>query len=171
MSEPGAGGDELTTISPDEPAVTPDSPEEGASEGRVPQGNIGVAKLVATAVLAVQAIALLVMSTFQYSRFGLGIDFTTSNQAAFLISHGHLNPYITTHRYAYIDDHFGLLLYPIALLLVIYPHGSLLLWLQDLAGGGAEIATIWWIAEIVVRRRALQAAGLAQWAGPAIVIG
>jgi uncharacterized membrane protein len=143
----------------------------GDSAGAVEQGNIRVAKFVATGVLGLQAVALLWISTFQYSRFGLGIDFTTSNQAAFLIAHGHLNPYITTHRYPYLDDHFGLLLYPIALIYLIYPHGSVLLWLQDLAGVGAEIATIWWIAEIVVRRRGLQVARAVGWAGPALVIG
>ena len=143
----------------------------GDSAGAPEQGNIRVAKLVATGVLGLQAVALLVISTFQYSRFGLGIDFTTSNQAAFLIAHGHLNPYITTHRYPYLDDHFGLLLYPIALIYLIYPHGNVLLWLQDLAGVGAEIATIWWIAEIVVRRRGLQVAKAVEWAGPGLVIG
>jgi uncharacterized membrane protein len=144
-------------------------------------------------VLVLQALALLVISNFQYSRFGLGLDFTTSNQAAFLIAHAHLDPYITTHRYLYLDDHFGLLLYPIALIYLVYPHGSVLLWLQDLAGVGAEIATIWWIAEIVLRRKVRQMSSptdsgtpvsggpvspgpvdrdrFAEWAGPAIVLG
>jgi uncharacterized membrane protein len=101
----------------------------------------------------------LLLSAHQYSRFGLGVDFATSNQAAFLISHGHLNPFVTTHRYPYLDDHFGLLLYPIALIYLVYPHGIVLLWLQDLAGVGAEMATIWWIAEILERRLAPQAGG------------
>lgn len=166
MSELDTGGDDLTTVSPDE-AATEEPVQTVAGQEH---GNVRVAKLGATAVLGLQAVALVIISTFQYSRFGLGIDFTTSNQAAFLISHGHLNPYITTHRYPYLDDHFGLLLYPIALLYVIYPHGSILLWLQDLAGVGAEIATIWWIAEIVVRK-ARAATGVVEWAGPAIVVG
>jgi uncharacterized membrane protein len=146
-----------------------------------------LAKYAAIGVLGLQAIAILIISTLQYSRFDLGIDFTTSNQAAFLISHGQLNPFLTTHLYPYLDDHFGLLLYPIALLYLIYPHGILLLWLQDLASVGAELAVIWWVTEIVGRRMALAAAGssglatepqspgnktiVSDFAGPAIVLG
>ncbi len=162
----------------------------GSADDRVTR-LIGVARNVAIGALAVQAIGLLLLSAYQYSRFGLGLDFTTSNQAAFLISHGHLDPFVTTHRYPYLDDHFGLLLYPIALTYLIYPHGILLLWLQDLAGVGAEMAAIWWIAQIVARRIAARAerpdqpdqlagrharsGGLTRRAsevtGPAIVIG
>jgi hypothetical protein len=134
------------------------------------------ARHAAVALLTLQAIALVVISTFQYSRFGLGTDFATSNQAAFLIAHGHLNPYVTTHRYPYLDDHFGLLLYPISILYSVYPHGILLLWLQDLASVGAEIAAIWWVCEIVERRMTSAASetdgGTAGGiAGPAIVLG
>jgi hypothetical protein len=121
----------------------------------------------------------LLLSAHQYSRFGLGVDFATSNQAAFLIAHGHLNPFVTTHRYPYLDDHFGLLLYPIALTYLVYPHGIVLLLLQDLAGVGAEVATIWWIAEILERRMAVRTPGAggrhagrgAALAGPAVIAG
>jgi Predicted membrane protein (DUF2079) len=121
-----------------------------------------------------------VISVYQYSRFGLGVDFTTSNQAAFLIAHGHLDPYVTTHRYPYLDDHFGLLLYPIALLYLVYPHGILLLWLQDLAGVGAEAVTLLWVIDIVRRRMGSSDTGAgvqdpkrapSRFVAPAIVIG
>jgi uncharacterized membrane protein len=127
-----------------------------------------IAKRAAEALLVLQGVALLVISVYQYSRFGQGVDFATSNQATFLIAHGHLDPYITTHRYPYLDDHFGLLLYPIALLYVVYPHGVLLLWLQDLASVGAELVTILWIADIVARKANSERRNIA---GPAIVLG
>jgi hypothetical protein len=110
----------------------------------------------------------LAISLFQYSRFGLGTDFATSNQAAFLIAHGHINPYVTTHRYPYLDDHFGLLLYPMALLYAVFPHGIILLWLQDLASVGAEVAVVLWVVEVVGRRKPEGDKGLA---GPAIILG
>jgi hypothetical protein len=75
---------------------------------------------------------------------------------------------VTTHRYPYLDDHFGLLLYPMALLYAVFPHGILLLWLQDLASVGAEVAVILWVVEIVDRKRSETGAGIA---GPAIVLG
>jgi hypothetical protein len=90
-----------------------------------------------------------------------------------------LNPFVTTHRYPYLDDHFGLLLYPIALTYLVYPHGIVLLLLQDLAGVGAEIATIWWIADILERRMAARTDGTverrtgraAHMTGPAVLTG
>ncbi len=135
------------------------APPRGVRTGREELNRIRNTKHAAAAVLGLQAVFLLLLSAHQYSRFGLGVDFATSNQAAFLISHGHLNPFVTTHRYPYLDDHFGLLLYPIALIYLVYPHGIVLLWLQDLAGVGAEMATIWWIAEILGRRLSPQAGG------------
>lgn len=108
------------------------------------------------------------VSVYQYSRFGLGVDFSTSNQAAFLIAHGHLDPYVTTHRYPYLDDHFGLLLYPMAAFYLVYPHGILLLWFQDLASVAAELVTLLWVTEIVARRSSPDDSSLA---GPAIVVG
>lgn len=139
---------------------------------------VRVAGLVSVAALGLQAVALLVISTVQYSRFGLGVDFTTSNQAAFLIAHGHLDPYVSTHRYPYLDDHFGLLLYPIALLYLVYPHGVVLLWLQDLAGVGAEVTAVWWVVEIVRRRMGssatytgIEGGGAARFVAPGIVLG
>ncbi len=136
---------------------------------------IRFAKYATTGVLGLQAIFLLLVSTHQYSRFGLGVDFATSNQAAYLIAHGQLNPFITTHRYPYLDDHFGLLLYPIALIYTVYPHGVVLLWLQDLTAVGAEVATIWWIAAIVQRRLAARpdapTGRAAEMTGPLILTG
>lgn len=151
----------------------------GLHTGREELNRIRTTKYAAAAVLGLQAVFLLLLSAHQYSRFGLGVDFATSNQAAFLISHGHLNPFVTTHRYPYLDDHFGLLLYPIALTYLVFPHGIVLLWLQDLAGVGAEVATIWWIAEILERRIAAPVGGAGEPAsggaaglvGPAIVAG
>jgi hypothetical protein len=55
-----------------------------------------------------------------------------------------------------------------ALLYAAYPHGILLLWLQDLASVGAELAVLVWVVEIVGRRIPAGDRGLA---GPAIVLG
>ena len=92
-----------------------------------------------------QLVLVLVASTIQFQRFGLAFDFSTFNQAAYLISHGDLLPFSSTLRHAYLDDHFGLLMYPIALLDWVLPHGILLLWLQDLAGVAAEVVAFRWV--------------------------
>jgi hypothetical protein len=101
-------------------------------------------------VLGSQLVLLLIASTIQYDRFGLDSDFSLFNQAAYLISHGDLLP--TTLGTPYLDDHFGLLIYPITLLYLVYPHGVLLLWLQDIAGVAAEVAVLRWVYFILSRR-------------------
>jgi hypothetical protein len=101
-------------------------------------------------VLGSQLVLLLIASTIQYDRFGLDSDFSLFNQAAYLISHGDLLP--TTLGTPYLDDHFGLLIYPITLVYLVYPHGVLLLWLQDIAGVAAEVAVLRWVYFILSRR-------------------
>jgi Predicted membrane protein (DUF2079) len=103
-------------------------------------------------VLGAQLVLVLVVSTIQFSRFGLGLDFSTSNQAAYLMVHGQLLPFSTVAGHGYLDDHFGLLLYPIALLYLAYPHGVLLLWLQDIAGVAGEAAVFVWVHRILAAR-------------------
>jgi hypothetical protein len=159
-SQPDAGNSEVTPIEghsagkhnrlpPGDGLLRGDSRATGRGEadssGAPAIRRVYVGCLIA---LIAQLIVVLLASDVQYSRFGLGVDFSTYNQAVFLISHGHLLPFDTTIRQPYLDDHFGLLLYPIALLYSIFPHGVLLLWLQDLAGVAAEVAVLRWIYEV-----------------------
>lgn len=75
---------------------------------------------IATFCFAVQLVGLTVYSWVQYHRFDLGTDFATLSQAATEISHGHLDPYSTTVSSSYLDNHFGLIVWPIAVLFVIF---------------------------------------------------
>ena len=46
-------------------------------------------------------------------RFDLSTDFATFNQAAWLISHGNLNPWSSIHSYPFLNDHLALIMYPV----------------------------------------------------------
>ncbi|MHB8219068.1 MAG: DUF2079 domain-containing protein [Acidimicrobiales bacterium] len=120
------------------------------------------------ALLLVQLGVVLAYSELQYSRFDLSTDFATYNQAVWLIAHGTLNPWSSIHSYRFLDDHFALITYLLAVPYRLFPHGVLLLWIQDLAGVCAELVTVRWIIGMALRHlRHTQ--GI--WGGPALIIG
>ncbi|MGH9070520.1 MAG: hypothetical protein ACRDX8_04990 [Acidimicrobiales bacterium] len=62
-------------------------------------------------------------TTVKYNHFNETIDFGFFNQAWFLIAHGDLNPMSSVMGFGYIQDHFQLVMWPLALLWYVYPHG------------------------------------------------
>jgi uncharacterized membrane protein len=125
----------------------------------------------ACVALLVQLAALIGYSQRQYSRFNLSIDFAQANQAVWLITHGHFVPNSTIHSQPFLDDHFSLIMWPVALLYALYPHGITLLVLQDVAGVLAEAIALLWIAEVVGRRFSNEDAPRTRAIGPAIILG
>ena len=156
MADPGTRGAILSPVT--------GMVESGQDKGALPRW---LWLTVATA-FAIQFIVIAVFSAHEYARFDLSIDFGNSYQAVWLITHGDFNPWSTLHGYRFLDDHFALIIYPIALLYWIYPHGTLLLWLQDVAGVAAELVAARWILEICRKRLLLSRNN---WVGPAIVVG
>ena len=73
-----------------------------------------------------------------YRRFSLTPDFAQYQQAWYLIAHGHLNPYDTMGSFVFWQNHGEFVMWPLALLYWVWPHGITLLWLQDTAVVGAE---------------------------------
>jgi hypothetical protein len=93
-----------------------------------------------------------------YARFDLSTDFGVFYQAWHQIAHGDLNPYSTLnphnyphYGYPFWRNHFELLMWPMALLWFVYPHGIVLLWVQDLAIAGATLVAFFWSCEILER--------------------
>jgi hypothetical protein len=52
-------------------------------------------------VVSLQAALLIGRSSLRSHRFALGIDFSTYDQGAWLIAHGHLNPWSTIDCYSF----------------------------------------------------------------------
>lgn len=96
------------------------------------------------APLGVQWLVMMAYSVFEYSRFALTHDFALYWQAVWLIAHGHLNPYSTVGGWPFVDNHFELIMWPVAILYWIWPHASLLLFLQDTALVAAEWFVLKW---------------------------
>jgi Predicted membrane protein (DUF2079) len=115
-------------------------------------GGSHLIKRIATFCFGIQFIGLTAYSWVQYHRFNLGTDFATVSQAVTEISRGNLNPYSTTVSSLYLDNHFGLILWPIAVLLLVFRSPFLLLVIQNLSLVGTGIVAFMWVSEFVASR-------------------
>jgi hypothetical protein len=118
-----------------------------------PTGALRKLRRIGYAVLALQFVGFLTWSTLLYQRFALSLDFAQYNQAWFLITHGTLNPIDSLHGYPWWQDHSAFVLWPLALLYWVWPHGLIMLWLQDACVVGAEAVAFNWVCEIAHRYR------------------
>ena len=103
-------------------------------------------------VLGVWCIGLVVYSTTIYRHAFLGEDFATYNQAWTLIGQGHLNPYDTIYHFPFIRGDFELIIWPLALIHLVYPSPVALLWIQDLAVAGAGLVAYLGYVDYLERR-------------------
>ena len=115
-------------------------------------------RVTGAVVLGVWLIGLGAYSTTIYHRGFLAEDFATYNQAWTLIGRGHLNPYDTVfHSYSFLKSDFELIIWPLALVHLVFPQPIALLWIQDLAVAGSGLVAYLWIVDYLERRR------LARW--------
>ena len=66
---------------------------------------------------------------------------------------GSLDPYNTLQRLPFWQDHCEFLMWPLALLYWLWPHGVTLLWVQDACVVGAEAVAFTWMCELAGRQR------------------
>jgi len=114
---------------------------------------------LAWAMSILLAIGLFAYSLHIYRHFDLTTDFAIPNQAWSQIAHGHLNPYSTLnpfnyphYGYPFWQDHFELIVWPLALLWFVYPHSIDLLVVQDVGlAGSVLVATLFLVDLLEVR--------------------
>ena len=113
-----------------------------------------VLRLVGALVIGIWLIGLGVFSTMLYHRLFLSEDFATYNQAWTLIGQGHLNPFDTVNNsYTFLKSDFELILWPLALLHILYPQPVVLLWVQDIALAATGFVTYLWIIDFLEQQR------------------
>ena len=110
-------------------------------------------RVAGAVVMGLWFISLVVYSTTIYNRNVLGEDFATYNQAWTLIGQGHLNPYDTIYHFSFVKGDFELIIWPLALVHLVYPGSVALLWIQDLAVAGSGFVVFCWIVDYMERRR------------------
>jgi len=126
---------------------------------------------VALPVLGLQLAWLLFRSVELYHRFALTSDFALFFQAWHLIAAGHLDPTGTIYRQApFLTNHFELIVYPLALLSLVFPSGLTLLVVQDLACVAAELVAFWWLLDLVDERWPAAAKGRGALAAGSLVV-
>ena len=109
-------------------------------------------RVAGAVVMGLWCIGLVVYSTTIYYHDFLGEDFATYNQAWTLIGQGHLNPYDTIYHFPFIKSDFELIIWPLALVHLVYPGSVALLWIQDLAVAGSGFVVFLWIVDYLERR-------------------
>ena len=110
------------------------------------------ARTIGFCVFAVQLVALGWWSTVLVHRGALTVDYSAYEQAAYLIAHGHLNPYSSVLLEQFWRNNAEFILWPLALFVRIWPHMTTLPWLQDIALVASEVVALNWMCEIVAAR-------------------
>ena len=107
------------------------------------------------AVFGAQFAVLMAYSWVQYHRFNLGIDFASVNQAATEIGRGNLNPYpsVLIPSSSFLDNHFAVILWPIAALMLVIRTPFLFLVVQNVFLVGSGFITFKWASDVVVSRK------------------
>jgi hypothetical protein len=127
---------------------------DGMDDPAWPQHRRRLLRVVGALVIGIWLIGLGIFSTLLYHRFFLSEDFATYNQAWTLIGQGHLNPFDTVYNsYTFLKSDLELILWPLALLHVLYPQPVVLLWVQDVAVAATGLVTYLWIIEFLEQQR------------------
>ncbi len=104
-------------------------------------------------ILLVQAAVLLLLSTFQWWRFALTYDFVVYFHAWHGFWANGLNPFNASVDHLVLANNGVFITWPLAVLTRIYPHGVVLLWIQDLAVVAAEFLVASWMFDALSRSR------------------
>jgi len=121
-------------------------------------------------VLALELVVFFVWSTVLYDRFAGSFDFAQFMQSWTLIAHGHLDPFDTVHGFTFWRDHSEFLVWPLALLYWVWPHGVTLLWVQDVCVVGAEVVAFAWMCEMARRFQQGRGAAFLALAGLVLLV-
>ena len=106
----------------------------------------------ALALVGLQTVGLVGVSTLFYNRFMESVDFGIFAQAFVLIGRGNLNPENTLKHGSFLTSHFELIMWPLSLLSWVTPGGLGLLWIQALALGGCGLVVVAWSARLLEAR-------------------
>lgn len=109
-------------------------------------------RTIGLVTFVIQFASMCLYSAFEYKRFSVAFDFGLFYQAWYLIAHGVLNPYSTMHGFYYWQNHFELIMWPLALLYYIFPHGIVLLWLQNAGTSITSFLAYLWFCAIIRKR-------------------
>jgi hypothetical protein len=135
-------------------ALDTDAPAQrspGPLHRRPPSGSrraLRTIQIVAYVTFTLEFLVFAWWSWVLYNRFSLTNDWAGNDQAWYLIAHGHLDPFVSAWGERYLSDHAALIVWLLAPLYWIWPHGVTLLWAQDLAVVVGQVVAFTWICEV-----------------------
>lgn len=143
------------------PAVRSARPEERAErrEGaEIPDRRrlLHWVRGAAAALLLLQLVLFIHRSVVQYHAGALSMDFAIFHQAWQQIASGNLDPHSTLGDFPYWQSHFELIMWPLALVGLVFPSGLTLLVLQDVAIVASEALAVLWVLDVVRKDRRLR---------------
>ncbi len=97
------------------------------------------------AVIAIQGLAMMAWSFLIYNRGSLSWDSALYSQAAWLISHGNLNPFDTVAGFSFFGNHGEIIMWVLSWPAIVIPASLWLLIVQIISVIGAEILLLNWI--------------------------
>ena len=114
------------------------------------------------AIFGIKALAMIGFSYYEFVHGALNSDFAIFYQAWSLIAGGNLNPYSTMVGQFFYKDHFSILMWPLAVLGVLFRSPMTLKVVQDVAAAAADLIGALWIVDILRRESNVSlSAGLA----------
>lgn len=105
------------------------------------------------ALLAAQLAVLLGFSIALYDHYDLTLDYAFYLQALSSIRHGQFDPFSSVFHYPIWQNTGEFVMWPLALVYFIFPHGIDLLVVEDLALVGAELIAWQWAVEVLEKAR------------------
>ncbi len=103
---------------------------------------LGLALTGAYVLLGLQLVGMLCLSWFVYHRWSNTWDYAIRYQGWWGIAHGNLDPFSSVANRFFLQDHFALINWPLAVLSRLWPHGLWPLWIQDLMVAAAEVGAL-----------------------------
>lgn len=114
----------------------------------------GVRRVGAVAI-GVQLAAFLLLGALEFRSGALSFDFTGYAQAWWLLSPTRLDPYVSTLGLHFLANDAELVLWPLALLRVLFPSSFVLVAAQSVAVAAACLVALGWSLDVLDRRAAL----------------
>lgn len=103
-------------------------------------------------LFSVQWLVIVLWSIYRWHRMALTLDFASYYQAAYLIAHGHLDPFSTLLGFPFYQNDFELIVWPLGFLLFLFRSSLTLLIVQAISVAAASAIALYWIRQVLVKK-------------------
>jgi hypothetical protein len=159
-----------TATRPARRLAKPGSPLGSVRRLAKPGSPLGSVRRLGYLLLAAELAGFVAWSAVVYSRSALTYDYAQYSQAWMQIAHGNLNPYDSMHALWFWQNNSEFIMWPLALLYWVWPHGITLLWLADAGVVAAQAVAFTWICQIAGRHGSGRKAALLAGAGCVLLV-